>query len=53
MPLTKKDLTQIKGRVYGVTHNEVENLARIVARGFGAVDKRSDTHKHFVYRDEF
>ncbi len=36
MPLTKKDLSQIKG----VVHDEVENLARIVARGFGLVDKR-------------
>ena len=36
MALTKKDLSQIKG----VVHGEVENLARIVARGFEAVDKR-------------
>jgi len=36
MPLTKKDLLQIKG----VVHGEVENLARIVAIGFGSIDKR-------------
>ena len=34
--LTKKDLSKIKN----VVHDEVENLARIVARGFEAVDKR-------------
>ena len=36
MPLTKKDLIQIKGLV----HDELENLARIVAKGFEMVDKR-------------
>ncbi len=36
MALLKKDLAQIKG----VVHDEIENLARIVARGFEQVDKR-------------
>lgn len=36
MALLKKDLAQIKG----VVHDEVENLARIVARGFEQVDRR-------------
>jgi len=36
MALTKKDLSQIKG----VVHGEVENLARVVARGFEGIDKR-------------
>lgn len=36
MALTKKDLSQIKG----VVHGEVENLARIVARGFEGIEKR-------------
>ncbi len=36
MALTKKDLSQIKG----VVHDEIENLARIVARGFEGVEKR-------------
>ena len=36
MALTKKDLSQIKG----VVHGEIENLAKIVARGFEGVDKR-------------
>lgn len=35
MAVTKKDLSQIRG----VVHDEVENLARIVARGFEAVEK--------------
>ncbi|MBI2450980.1 MAG: hypothetical protein HYV52_01410 [Parcubacteria group bacterium] len=36
MPLTKKDLSQIKG----IVQSEIENLARIVAKGFESVDKR-------------
>lgn len=36
MALTKRDLSQIKGAV----HDGVENLARIVARGFEGVEKR-------------
>src|SRR3989338_7831449 len=36
MALTKKDLSQIKGGVHG----EIENLARVVARGFEGIDKR-------------
>lgn len=36
MALTKKDLSQIRG----VVHGEIENLAKIVARGFEGVDKR-------------
>lgn len=36
MPLTKQDVSQIKGIVRG----EIESLARIVARGFKQVDKR-------------
>lgn len=36
MALFKKDLAQIKG----VVHDEVENLARIVAKSFEHVDKR-------------
>lgn len=45
MALTKKDLSQIKG----VVHDEIENLARIVARGFEGVDKRFEqVDKRFV-----
>ncbi len=36
MALTKKDLSQIKE----VVHDTEENLAQIVAKGFGQVDKR-------------
>jgi len=36
MSLTKKDISDIKG----IVHDEVENLARIVARGFEMVDRR-------------
>lgn len=36
MPLTKKDIFEIKG----IVHDEVENLACIVARGFEMIDKR-------------
>ena len=36
MSLTKKDITQIKG----IVGDEIENLARIVAKGFEMVDKR-------------
>ncbi len=36
MALTKQDIGQIKG----VVHGEIENLARIVAKGFEQVDKR-------------
>ncbi len=36
MSLTKKDIGQIKG----IVRDEVENLARIVAKGFEQVDKR-------------
>lgn len=36
MALTKKDVSQIKN----IVHDEVENLARIVAKGFEMVDKR-------------
>lgn len=36
MPLTKKDISDIKG----IVHDEVEDLARIVAKGFEGVDKR-------------
>ena len=48
MPLTKKDLTQIKG----VVHDEVENLARITAKGFEQVDKRFEqVDKRFEHID--
>ena len=36
MSLTKKDVSQIKG----IVHDEVENLARIVAKSFEGIDKR-------------
>ncbi len=36
MPLTKRDTSHIKG----IVHDEVENLARIVAGGFESVNKR-------------
>lgn len=36
MALTKKDVSQIKN----IVHDEVENLARIVAKGFEMVDRR-------------
>jgi hypothetical protein len=43
MAVVKKDsatLRTIKGAVRQAVHSEVENLARIVARGFESVDKR-------------
>lgn len=36
MPLTKKDISQIKD----IVHDEVESFARIVAKGFHGVDKQ-------------
>ncbi len=49
MALTKKDLNQIKG----VVHGEVENLARIVARGFEGVDRRFElVDKRFEQMDK-
>lgn len=49
MPLTEKDLPQVKGLVHG----EVGNLARVVAKDFEQVNKQAEIKKHFVYRDEF
>lgn len=40
MVIAKKDLATIKGVVRQVVHGEVENLARIVARGFEGINKR-------------
>ena len=40
MPLTKKDLSQIKEVVRAETDKAVEGLAVIVNKGFQAVDKR-------------
>ena len=40
MALTKGDLTQVKNIVEGVVTREVDNLAKIVAKGFESVDKR-------------
>src|SRR3989344_2252613 len=48
MALAKKDLSQIKG----VVHDEVENLARIVAKGFEQVDRRFEqVDKRFAQVD--
>ena len=40
MSLTKKDISQIKNIVHDEVHDEVENLARIVAKSFDGIDKR-------------
>lgn len=40
MPLTKKDLTQIKSVVHGEVEEAGENLARIVNKGFEHVEER-------------
>lgn len=49
MALTKKDIFQIKG----VVHDEIENLARIVARGFELMDKRFEqVDKRFEQADK-
>ncbi len=40
MPLTKKDLVQIKGVVHGEVERAVETLAVIVNKSFGAVQKQ-------------
>lgn len=40
MALNKQDLSQIKNIVEGTVLREIENLAKIVAKGFESVDKR-------------
>lgn len=52
MPLTKKDLSQIKKVVHEEVETSVEGLAVIVNKGFQAVDKRFEqVDKHFAQVD--
>ena len=53
MPLTKQDLSQIKGVVHGIVQKEVDNLACIVAKGFEDVDRRfQEVDKRFEQVDQ-
>lgn len=53
MALTKKDLAEIKSIVAGTVLVEIENLARIVAKGFESVDKRFEqVDKRFEQADK-